>query len=68
METTDIWFAAVLRINGYKLKKCRKFERGKGAFVFEISEADWEKEKIAFLNSEACRIKSETTSLKDLLY
>jgi hypothetical protein len=33
--TGDLYLAAVLRINGFKLIKCKKDERGKGIFIFE---------------------------------
>lgn len=68
METTDIWFAAFLRINGYKLSGCKKKERGKGSYIFTMTEEEWTTEKTNFYNSEINRVKQETIALKDLLF
>lgn len=68
METTDIWFASWLHSRNYSIKDFNKLARNKGAYVFEISEDDWKKEKIAFSNSSISRIKSSYTAVRDLLY
>jgi hypothetical protein len=68
METTDIWFAAYLRYKGYEITDFEVMHRGKGKYIFSISEEDWKKLKLEFSKSETNAIKSFHLSLKDMTY
>ena len=68
METTDIWFAAFLKFNGYSLSDYTVISRGKGRYKFDISKEDYKKAKLEFLSSESSKIKQIMEELKDLLY
>jgi len=68
MKSTDLWFSAFLKLKGYQLIDFEVVGRGKGKFVFEISEQDWKKERIAFFASDTSRLKQAIEELKDLLY
>ena len=68
MKTTDIWFAAFLRLKGYEITDYNVLSRGKGKFFFDISPSDWKEMKIEFSNSIISGIKLHQIALKDLLY
>lgn len=67
-QTTDIWFAGFLKFKGYKLFDFKVVAKGKGIYYFEISEDNYKKEKIEFINSEISKIKQVMEEIKDLLY
>lgn len=68
MKTTDLWFAAFLKLKGYKIKDFIVISRGKGQYEFIISEELWKKEKLEFIQSDISRVKQIMEQLKDLLY
>jgi len=68
MKTTDLWFAAFLQLHGIKLKDFVILSRGKGQYDFDISEADWKRMKLLFIQSDVSKIKVLMEQLKDLLY
>ena len=68
MITSDIWFAAFLRLKGYKLTNFEIIGRGKGKYEFEIDSESWKTERLEFFQSEISRAKQTIEELKDLLY
>lgn len=68
MSTTDIWFSAFLKANGYEIIKFDVLSRGKGRYYFQISEEDWKKMKVEFNGSELLKYKYLIESLKDLVF
>lgn len=68
METTDLFFAAYLKLKGFELSDYTVLSRGKGRYIFNISEEDYKKQKLEFSNSDISKIKQNCESLKDLLY
>jgi hypothetical protein len=68
MKTSDIFFAAFLRLKGYAVKDFEVISRGRGRFIFDISENDWKQRKLEFLQSDINKIKLHQEELKDLLY
>jgi len=68
-STTDIWFTTYLiEIKKYKLESYHVISRGKGRFLFNISDEKWKEEKLNFMNSDLSKIKQGQEKLKDLLY
>ena len=68
MITTDIWFASYLLLKSVPLKDYKVVSRGKGQFVFDVSDEDWKAHKLAFRTSEANALAQYQKQLKDLLY
>jgi hypothetical protein len=67
-NTTDLFFAAFLRVAGYKIIDFEVMAKGKGRFYFEISEQAWKEERIKFNESIVSRVKQEIEQLKDMVY
>lgn len=67
-QTTDIWFSAFLMLKGIKVEKFETLSRGKGKYFFNMNDADWQKYKLEFNNSELVKYKTAIEQLKDLLY
>jgi len=65
---TDLWFAAFLKIKGYKLSNFEAVGPKKIRFFFEISEEDYKKERVAFFKSEYSQYKQVIEELKDLVF
>ena len=68
MKTTDIWFAAFLKLNGYEIIDFEIISPGKGRFKFNISSNEWKDRKLEFLKSDISSAKQAMQELKDLLY
>jgi len=68
MKTSDIFFAAFLRLKGYSVKDFEVISRGRGKFIFDISEDEWKACKLEFMKSDINKIKLHQEELKDLLY
>jgi len=68
-STTDIWFASFLiELRGYKLHDYHVIARGRGRFNFKISDEDWKREKMLFMQSDVSKLKQGQEKLKDLLF
>ena len=66
--TTDVWFAAFLQEEGNTIVGLNQITRGKAEFIFELSNEEWTKLKLAFHNSDVARYKLLISQLKDLAY
>lgn len=67
-STTDLWFAAFLKLKGIELHTFEVLSRGKGKYTFAISNEDWKKMKMDFMRHDISRLKQIMQELKDLLY
>lgn len=67
-STTDIWFASFLMSMDHKCVDFNIISRYKGEYKYNISEADWKKLKLLYINSEVKKIEDYQKQLKDLLY
>lgn len=68
-QTSDLWFASYLiEIHGIKLADFKNTSRGRGVFLFKVSEDDWKDLKLQFSKSDLAKIKQGQEKLKDLLY
>ena len=65
---TDLWFAAYLKSRGYILKDFTVIQRGKGSYIFEISDEEYKKVKLDYFNSELSKVKQIMEELKDLVF
>lgn len=65
---TDLWFAAFLKLRGFKLKDFDLISRGKARFHFEISDEDYKKARIDFFKSDFSVMKQAIEELKDLTF
>lgn len=68
MQTSDIWFAAHLRMKGYKITDFEVIGKGRGRYTFDINPDNWKSEKLEFNNSIASELKIHQIALKDLLH
>ena len=68
IATTDLFFAAFLKLKGYELKDFELVAKGKGKFRFVISREDYKNMKLEFVNSDISKIKQNIEEIKDLLY
>jgi hypothetical protein len=67
-KTTDVWFASFIKLNGFKVVDFEIIEKGKGRFIFDLTEEQWKELRIKFSNSDISKIKQIMGELKDLLY
>ena len=66
-KLTDLWFAAYLKMKGYILCDYEITGPHRARFVFDISDEDYKKERMAFFKSDISKIKQITEELKDLV-
>ncbi len=66
--TTDLFFAAFLKLKGYALEDFDVISKGKGKFKFKISTEDYKKMKLEFLHSDISMLKQIIEELKDLVW
>jgi hypothetical protein len=66
--TTDLFFAAFLKMKGYELQDFEVISKGRGKFKFKISDEDYKKMKLEFLKSDISRLKQIIEELKDLVW
>ncbi len=67
-RVTDLWFASYLKCKGYELVDFELKQRGKGVYIFEISEEDYKKLRLDFFKSDISNIKQIMEALKDMAY
>ena len=67
-STTDIWFAAFLRVKGKEIAKYDVVRRGKGVYYFNLNDAEWREFKLEFSQSPECRYKEWVEKVKDLAF
>jgi len=67
-KITDLWFASYLRSKGFELVDFELKHRGKGIYIFEISDEEYKKLRIEFFKSEVSKVKQIMEELKDLVY
>jgi hypothetical protein len=68
MKTTDIWFASFLKFKEYSLIDYEVIARGKAKYHFDISDEDWKKMKLEYLNSDLSKLKQIMEEIKDLAF
>ena len=66
--TTDLFFAAFLKKEGYALADFVVVGNRRGKFRFTISDEDYKNMKVKFINSDISKIKQIIEELKDLMY
>jgi len=66
--TTDLFFAAFLKLNGYEIEDFEVVARGKGRYKFKISQEEYKQKKLEFVRSDTSKIKQIIEELKDLVY
>ena len=66
--TTDLFFAAFLKLKGYELGDFQVIGRGKGKYKFNISDEDMKKLKLEFSQSDISKIKQIIETLKDMVW
>ena len=67
-RTKDIKFCAYLRIKGINPSEVERLARGRGCFLYEMSEEDWQKHKIDFNSSPYLDYANAINAIKDLCY
>jgi hypothetical protein len=67
-STTDLWFVCFLMENSFEVKDYQSQKAGKVRFIFEMTDADWKKMKIAFQKSAVMKIKLNYEKLLNLIY
>lgn len=67
-STTDIWFAAYLKMHGFVISDFDVLQGNRGRFYFVITDEEWKEFKVKFDTSETSKIKLMQIALKDLLY
>lgn len=67
-KTKNIKFCAFLRTKGINPTKIEKLSRGKGCFVYDINDDEWQKFKIAFNDSPFLDYANAIDAIKDLCY
>jgi hypothetical protein len=65
-ETADVWFAAFLMHQGWKLKSVSIKPDKKVSCSFETTEELWATQKVEFNNSEIVKIKSLIRQIKQM--
>lgn len=67
-SSTDIWFCAYLQLKGVKLNNYQVISKGKVRCFFNVSDEEWQKQRVDFNNSELSRYKILVEQIKDLAY
>lgn len=67
-STTDIWLMAFLKKNKIEMERYDVIGRGKLKAYFNVSDAEWQKMKLAFNKAEISEYKHIIDALKDLCY
>jgi hypothetical protein len=67
-DTTDIWFASYLMLNGYEIADFEIIRKGRGRYFFKIPDEKWKELRLGFNASDVSKVKMHHLSLKDLLY
>ena len=68
-ETTDLWFAAWLKLNGKELVDYVPIHNNKRVqFVFNIDPKELKELRMQFLQSDISKVKQLIEELKDLAY
>lgn len=67
-ETTDVWLAAYILKRGHKIESYSVIARGKVKCQFKLSDAEWNKLKLDFNNSEFAEYKALVGKIRDLGY
>lgn len=66
--STDVWFCAFLMSKGHKVADYEVISRGKVKCKFNLTDAEWQKLKLEFNNSDLIKFKALIDQLKDLSY
>lgn len=66
--SSDVWFIAFLMNNHISIKKYEVFERGKVRCYFDLTDEEWQKNKLEFNNSDLVKFKSLIQQIKDLSF
>lgn len=67
-SSTDIWFCAYLKYKGVPLENYEVIAKNKVRCNFKLSDADWNKLKLEFSNSELIKYKVAVEQVKDLAF
>ena len=67
-RTKNIKFCAYLRTKNINPSKVEKIARGKGSFLYDMSDEDWQKHKMEFNNSPLLDYANAIDAIKDLCY
>ena len=66
--TTDLWLAAYLVRKGHALSGYKILGHRKVSYQFDISDEQWETERLQYFNSELAEFEKIIEKLKDLAY
>lgn len=67
-STTDLFFAAFLKLNGFGIADFEVISKGRGRYKFNISSEDYKRMKLDFISSDISKVKQIMEEIKDLLY
>lgn len=67
-DTTDLWFATFLQLEGEKVADFVKVGPRKGRFRFNITDEKWKEYKLKYYNGVIPKIRQAQEMLKELLY
>jgi hypothetical protein len=65
--TTDIWFAGYLMRSGFQIKHVDKSDK-KAKLGFAIDAAEWQVQKLAWMESVDMSIKYTHEKIKDIIF
>ena len=65
-NTTDIWLASFLKLKGFELYDFEVLRPRKVKYYFKITDSDYKKMKMSFLNHDIGSLKIIMEELKDL--
>ena len=68
MKTRDVYFAAYLKMKGYKVVDFILIDQHRAEFKFDITKEEYKKMKLEFVTSESSKIKQCMEVLKDLIH
>lgn len=66
--TSDLFFAAFLKLKGYEIEDFQVISKGRGKYKFKMTEDEYKKQKIEFVKSDISKVKQHIEELKDLVW
>jgi len=67
-ESTDVWFIAYLMHKNYKIDDYVVLPNRRVKCKFNLTDEQWQKNKLEFNNSELVKFKTLIEQIKDLCY
>lgn len=66
--TSDLFFAAFLKLKGYEIEDFQVIAKGKGRYKFKMSPEEYKQMKLEFVRGDLSKVKQIIEELKDLVW